>query len=100
MSFGTLFQIYIGLCKYSAIQNIAMKSPHKPPILTLNAILSHFNVHLLPCLNANQTNILDLIFKYNIVELFMYSTINIDLNVPCYFASIQNMINDYPINKI
>jgi hypothetical protein len=25
---------------------------------------------------------------------------NIDLNVPCYFALIQEMINDYPINKI
>jgi hypothetical protein len=31
---------------------------------------------------------------------FFYSIINIDLNVPCYFASIQGMINDYPINKI
>jgi hypothetical protein len=30
----------------------------------------------------------------------MHSIINIDLNVPCYFASIQEMINDYSINNI
>jgi len=30
----------------------------------------------------------------------MYSIINIDLNVPCYFASIQKTINDYLINNI
>ncbi len=60
--------------------------------------LSHVDVHL--CLDANQTINLDLILEYDIVELFLYSIINIDLNVPCYFASIQEMINDYPINKI
>jgi hypothetical protein len=26
---------------------------------------------------------------------FMYSIINIDLNMPCYFASIEEMTNDY-----
>jgi hypothetical protein len=52
------------------------------------------------CLDANQTKNLDLIFKYDIVGFFLYSIIDIDLNVPCYFASIQEMINDYPINKI
>jgi hypothetical protein len=31
---------------------------------------------------------------------FFYSIININLNVPCYFGSIQEMINDYSINKI
>ncbi len=30
----------------------------------------------------------------------MYSIINIDLNVLCYFVSIQEMINDYSINNI
>jgi len=30
----------------------------------------------------------------------MYSIIKIDLNVSSYFASIQEMINDYLINKI
>ncbi len=29
----------------------------------------------------------------------MYSIILINLNVLCYFASIQEMINDYLINK-
>jgi len=29
----------------------------------------------------------------------MYATINIDLNVPCYFTLTENMINDYPIKK-
>jgi hypothetical protein len=29
----------------------------------------------------------------------LYSIINIDLNVPRQFDSIQEMINDYPINK-
>jgi len=43
---------------------------------------------------------LDLIFKHDFVGFFLYSIINIDLNVPCYFGSIQDMINDYPINMI
>jgi hypothetical protein len=51
-------------------------------------------------LMANEIKKLDLILEYDIVELFLYSIINIDLNVPYYFASIQEMINDYPINKI
>jgi hypothetical protein len=50
--------------------------------------------------NANQTKNLYLIIEYEIVGLFLYSIINIDLNVPHYFASIQEMINDYPTNKI
>ncbi len=59
-----------------------MKSPHKPPILTFNAFLSHIDVHLQPCLDTYQTKNLDLILEYNIVRLFLYSIINIDLNVP------------------
>ncbi len=51
--------------------------------------LSYIDVHLLPCLDVNQTKKLDLILKYDIVKLFMYSIINIDFNVPCYFSSIQ-----------
>jgi hypothetical protein len=39
-------------------------------------------------------------FNYDIVGFFLYSIIKIDLNVPYYFASIQKMINDYPINKL
>jgi hypothetical protein len=31
---------------------------------------------------------------------FIYSIINIHLNVPCYFASIEEMTNDCLINKI
>jgi hypothetical protein len=31
---------------------------------------------------------LNLILKYNIVSFFLYSIINIDLNVPCYFVTI------------
>jgi hypothetical protein len=62
--------------------------------------LSHIDVHLLPCLDTNKTKNLDLILEYDIVDFFMYSIINIDLNVPYYFALIQEMINDYPINKI
>jgi hypothetical protein len=54
---------------------------------------------LSPCLDANQTKNLDLILEYDIVQFFLYSIINIDFNVLCYFASIQE-INDYPINKI
>jgi len=49
-----------------------MKSPHKPPILALNAILSHINVHLSPCYDANQTKNLDSIFEYDIVEFFFF----------------------------
>jgi hypothetical protein len=52
------------------------------------------------CLDANITKYLDLIFKYDIVGFFLHSIINIDFNVPCYFASIQDMIYEYPINKI
>jgi hypothetical protein len=32
--------------------------------------------------------------------VFLYSIINIDLNVPCYFASIEKMTNDYLIYKL
>jgi hypothetical protein len=43
---------------------------------------------------------LNLIFKCDIVGLSLYSIININLNVPYYFASIEKMIIDFPINKI
>ncbi len=52
---------------------------------------SHIDVHLWACFDANQTKNLDLILEYDIVEFFFLY--NIDLNVPCYFASIQEMIN-------
>jgi hypothetical protein len=51
-------------------------------------------------IDANQTKNLNLILQYKIVELSLYSIKNIDLSVPCYFASIEKMINYYPINKI
>jgi len=40
---------------------------------------------------------LNLIFECDIVKKKLYSIINIDLNVPCYFASLEEMIIDYPI---
>jgi hypothetical protein len=49
---------------------------------------------------VNQIKNLDLIFEYDIVGFFLYATINIDLTMPCYFASARKMTNDYPINKI
>jgi hypothetical protein len=42
---------------------------------------------------------LDLILEYDVARFFLYSIINIDLNVPCYFALIEEMKNDYPIDK-
>jgi len=39
MHFDILFEMEIGLYRFSTIENITMKSPYKPPILTLNAIL-------------------------------------------------------------
>jgi hypothetical protein len=43
---------------------------------------------------------LDLILEDDIVGFFLYSIININLNMPCYFSPIEEMINDCPINKI
>jgi hypothetical protein len=70
------------------------------PQISHTPFLSHIDVHLCPCLDANQTKNVDLIIEYDIVGVFLYLIINIDLNVPCYFVSIQEMINDYPTNKI
>jgi hypothetical protein len=38
---------------------------------------------------------LDLILECDIVELSLYSVINIDLNVPYYFDSFEKMIIDF-----
>jgi len=38
---------------------------------------------------------LDLILECDIVGLSLYSIINIDLNVPYYFDSFENMIIDF-----
>jgi len=43
---------------------------------------------------------LDLILECDIVMFILYSIINIDLNVPCYVVSIEEMTNDYLIDKI
>jgi len=61
--------------------------------------LSHIDVHSWPCLNANQTKNLDLILEYDIVGFFLYSIINIDLNVSCYFALIQARDDKWLFNK-
>jgi hypothetical protein len=66
----------------------------------LQPFLSHIDVHLSLYLDVNQIKNLDLIFEYDIVVFFPYATINIDLTMPCYFASTGKMTNDYPINKI
>ncbi len=64
------------------------------------SFLSYIDVHSSPYLDVNQTKNLDLILKYDIVGFFLYSIINIDLDMSCYFSLIEEMINDYPINKI
>jgi len=43
---------------------------------------------------------LDLILEYDIAGFFLCLIISINLNVPCYFSSIKDMINDYSINNI
>jgi hypothetical protein len=45
-------------------------------------------------LDVNQEKNLDLILKCNIVGLSLYLIINIDLNVPYNFASIDEMVID------
>jgi hypothetical protein len=43
---------------------------------------------------------LNLIFKCDIVGFSLYLVIKVDLNVPFYFASLEKMIIDFPINRI
>jgi hypothetical protein len=45
-------------------------------------------------LDVNQTKKMDLILKSSIVGLSLYLIINIDLNVPYNFASIEEMVID------
>jgi hypothetical protein len=45
-------------------------------------------------LDVNQKKKLDLILKCNIVGLSLYLIINIDLNVPYDFVSIEEMVID------
>ncbi len=56
--------------------------------------LSYIHVHLSLYLDVNQEKNLDLILKCNIVGLSLYLIINIDLNVPYNFASIDEMVID------
>jgi hypothetical protein len=61
---------------------------------------SHIDVHLSPYFDVNKKQNLNLIIKYDIIEFFLYSIINIDSNVPCWFASTAGTTNDYSKNKI
>jgi hypothetical protein len=70
------------------------------PLEHVLPFLSHIDVHWWPCLDANQIWNLNFIFECDIVDFFIYSIINMDLNVSCYFASLEKMIIDYPIKYI
>jgi hypothetical protein len=77
-----------GLTSFTMIKNVQIHSKFNETQSELGRILVKWN----------QAKNLDLILEYYIIVFFLYSIINIDLNVPCYFASIQEMINDYSIN--